>query len=894
MKLKSIRTKIALGAGVCVLITSAIIIWYSVYVMQRHMIGSAMSGVTATARSQADLVKSRLDSVMGAAHTLAQTLSAVKDTAVRLDIDRDNIMDILHITLERTPDVMAVYTCWEPDGFDGMDVGYIGEKGHDDTGRFAPRLKRMANGDIFTGSLLSSPSHCPNRTPGAWYAVLKKSLTAYATDPFEDTADGSGTQIISLMAPIIANHEFYGMVGLDLPLDFLQKQADQIDIYDGAGRMMIISHNGTLAGVTHRPALVGKAMSEIHRTDPAEELALIQRGGRAGEITGGNLEVFTPLALLNTTRPWSVHVVVPAEKITAGAEHAMWKMLGIGLGCVIGALTVLWLISGQIAVPIARVVGMAQAISQGDLSGELRVRGEDETAQLARAMQEMAETLRSTARVAEQIAGGDLNAEVTVLSEKDTLGRSLARMVRSLKTTAGVARQIAEGDLNAEVRIHSEKDGLGQALSRMLENLRTTVQVAEQIADGDLATEVKMLSERDSLGKSLARMVANLKGTVRVAEQIAGGDLNAEVSVLSEKDSLGRALARMVKKLRAVVTDVKQASDSAEEMAHHVKEAAGQLADMSQQISSNSEEMSQGTTEQAAAAEEASASMDEMAANIRQNAENASQTEKIARNSSEYARKGGQTVAETVEAMRSIARKITIIEEIARQTDLLALNAAIEAARAGEYGKGFAVVASEVRKLSERSRNAAAEISGISVSSVDVADRAGEMLARIVPDIQKTAELVQEISAASREQSTGSEQINNSIQSLDQVIQQNAKSSEELSASAIEMASTSEFMVRYSREMSNQTATLRETIAYFRMGDGDEMQAESDDGPGRLPVGMKKLRPHPASASPESASRDSQADKENPPVRLRRPAIRKLPPDDPLSLDFDDEGFEKY
>jgi uncharacterized protein Yka (UPF0111/DUF47 family) len=220
-----------------------------------------------------------------------------------------------------------------------------------------------------------------------------------------------------------------------------------------------------------------------------------------------------------------------------------------------------------------------------------------------------------------------------------------------------------------------------------------------------------------------------------------------------------------------------------------VAAAAENVAAASEQLSSTSEEIAQGAAEQASSVEEASSSMEEMAANIRQNADNAMQTEKIAQKSAADALEGGGAVKQTVDAMKLIAEKISIIEEIARQTDLLALNAAIEAARAGEHGKGFAVVASEVRKLAERSQTAAAEISQLSGSSVEVAERAGKMLDHLVPDIQKTAELVQEITCASKEQDDGAEQINGAIQQLDQVVQQNASGAEEMASTAEELSS---------------------------------------------------------------------------------------------------------
>jgi len=278
---------------------------------------------------------------------------------------------------------------------------------------------------------------------------------------------------------------------------------------------------------------------------------------------------------------------------------------------------------------------------------------------------------------------------------------------------------------------------------------------------------------------------------VTFAQQMSNGDLTSVLDV-NQRDEIGvlaTALQDMRNKLVSVVGDVKSAS--------------GNVASGSQEMSSTAQQLSQGATEQAASAEEVSSSMEEMGANIRQNSDNAMQTEKISQKAAQNAEEGGKAVAQTVEAMREISEKINIIDEIARNTNLLALNAAIEAARAGEHGKGFAVVASEVRKLAERSQKAAAEIADLSRSSVDVAEKAGEMISGIIPDIRKTAELVQEISAASKEQNSGADQINSALTQLDQVVQQNASASEE-------MASMSE-------ELNGQAEQLQNTVAFFKI-----------------------------------------------------------------------------
>jgi methyl-accepting chemotaxis protein len=294
---------------------------------------------------------------------------------------------------------------------------------------------------------------------------------------------------------------------------------------------------------------------------------------------------------------------------------------------------------------------------------------------------------------------------------------------------------------------------------------------------------------------SITRSINSAKAAIK---SVAEGDLTISIENTS-RDEIGELLdylKSMVDKLKEVLTFVATASDH--------------IATASNQMSATSQQMSSGSQEQAASAEEISSSMEQMVSNIQQNTDNAQQTEKIALKAAEDIQEGSKSVNLTVDSMKKIAEKISIIGEIARQTNLLALNAAVEAARAGDHGKGFAVVAAEVRKLAERSQFAAAEINELSSSSVAIADKSGKLLEQIVPNIQSTAKLVQEISAASVEQNAGAEQVNNAIQQFNQIIQQNAAASEEMATG--------------SEELSSQADHLRETIAFFRVDKNQSMQ----------------------------------------------------------------------
>ena len=433
-------------------------------------------------------------------------------------------------------------------------------------------------------------------------------------------------------------------------------------------------------------------------------------------------------------------------------------------------------------------------------------------AEVATATNQAEQRVRSANSACIDVAKGDYKATLAAFkkigkrSDNDTFIPGFIQMMEAIDALVSDAHALSQAAVEGQLSTRADAtkhqgeyrkvvQGVNAILDAVVKPYMAAAEDVARISKGDIPDLITTVysGDYDTLKKNLNTLIVAMNEITAAAEEIANGNLTVTLEVRSEKDKLMQALGGMVSGLTRTVSDIRS--------------IVSVVAAATQSISTASDQVSQGATAQAASAEEASSSMEEMSSNIKQNADNAQQTDKIASKSAISAQESGKSVLEAVAAMKEIASKISIIEEIARQTNLLALNAAIEAARAGEHGKGFAVVAAEVRKLAERSQKAAGEINQLSANTLKVSEKSGEMLDKLVPDIQRTAELVQEITAASKEQDTGAEQINKALQQLERVIQQNASASEE-------MASTTE-------ELTGQADQLVGALAFFHTGDED-------------------------------------------------------------------------
>jgi methyl-accepting chemotaxis protein len=499
LTLRSIQSKIALWTGLCLLLAASVIIGYAAVSLNRTARAATEKEAVGLGQSQAGAIKQRVEVALATARTLAQVLSGLAHSEVQLT--RDEVNTMLYQVLVDNPDFYGVYTMWEPNAFDQLDERYVNTPLYDHTGRFMPFWFRQDDGSISVQPLQEYEAEGPT---SEWYFCPMRTGMECIIDPMLYPVQDEEVLMASLTVPILARGRFYGIVGVDIHLDFLQNLADAADIYGGEGRLSLISNNGTLAGVSGHPELVGASMSELY-SDHAGQLPRLQQGELIVEDQGQELQAFVPITLGKTQTPWSVGITVPARVITAEARRLTLQMIAIGGVLILVSLGLLWLVSAQIARPIRTITGAAVAVAEGDLNRTVSVPGSDEVSVLSAAFNQMVERLR------EMLSGEQ--------QQRAILESTVARYAEHME-------QVGRGALSARLELAPQENGadplvtLGHRLNATTESLRGIILGIREAASALSAASAEILAATTQQASGASEQSAAISQTTTTVDEV--------------------------------------------------------------------------------------------------------------------------------------------------------------------------------------------------------------------------------------------------------------------------------------------------------------------------------------------------------------------------------------
>lgn len=765
------------------MLTASAIVGYALSVMRGtaarandQAIESAKEHAAKLAEQEADRIAARLDVAFNSSRSLAMLLAGVKDDEAGLDLGREEVQSILKTVLSGNPQFRGVFTCWEPDEFDGMDLGYQNTIGHDASGRFLPYWTRNEEGEI---DLRPWPVGASGNETSP-YSDAKTTIRENVVVQRDAHDENSSDSLVCVMSPITWDGKFLGVVGVEFHWTDLAQLVRSIDVYDRAGAAALHTSDGHVcdgSGVVEDDLVSLADLAEARRESVEPTQAYVSRalkGQHVLDLSDEQLLAVAPIAIGRSGNHWAIEIRAPRSKITQAADAqrreadaALWWMVALAGLCTGGALAALWFAAGRIAKPIRTCVDSVVALSQQDFSKPCDVRSHDEVGTMAAAINRSIEETAKAFREIQEAAERERQAEAE---------------------RAEAERQRTE----EEKRRQHELD----EMERRQREEREQQREAEEKAERERYEQERLAAQelRDKVDQLLVAVDAASKG-----------DLTSEICVSGEDavGELGEAIARMLADLR--------------DMIGNVSDSTTRFLEESRSIADNTQQLAETAQQQSSTVQEVSAIVEELDNSIQLVKDNAAEADNVARETNRLAEEGDSAVKKSVEAMELIRQSssqmseiIGVISDIAGQTNLLALNAAIEAARAGEHGMGFAVVADEVRKLAERSNQAAGEISSLIDESTrrvqegtTLSESTSGALTKIIESAQSTAGKISEIATATIQQATNAQQVASSIQEVNRLVDGTAAGSEEMAAS--------------SQALDTQASGLKEVVAHFRI-----------------------------------------------------------------------------
>ncbi|HWQ63222.1 MAG TPA: methyl-accepting chemotaxis protein [Methanospirillum sp.] len=828
---RSIKQKILLFGGVALLLVAVGIITYAAFSLNGAAVKSATEGLNSIAEQEAGKVDTILEEPYNTASGVAALLSGLHSENAKFP--RTDVVPMIKGVLDSRPLYNGVYTIWEPGLFDGRDTEYSLKDGYDKTGRLRVYWYRDANGTLVR-KIYDAQAHDPTD----YYDIPKKTLKGAITEPYIETMQGSPVLMTSIAAPILSGGKFSGIVGIDVTLSELDTLADKMNIYGGKGKVLIVSNQGMVAGVTGDLDAAGKPVNEVApllHLDPAMITGALSKGVITSFDSGGYIGTFVPVKVGNAETPWGVIAFAPRDVVTAEATSQTVALIVIGILISLLGFGLLYLVARSIAQPIEEITVVALQVAGGDLGTEVSIRQRDEVGRLADAFRIMISTLLEKADAARNIAGGNLSFRVPKIGERDHLGESMIQMKTELIAMTDVMSRLAEEAAAGNLMYRGDADrfsgeyrkiisGVNQTLDHVIGPVHEGIRLANEFSQNNFSArfnpDIKVSGDFVQFKESLDAIGVQVSATIQVIinkmTDLAGGAEEAQASI----DEVANGASEVATNAEAVSHHADQGSNGVDQVLKEMEdlsvtvsgissrtEQASRLADEGNTLSAQGQKLALVAEEGMEGIRDATADLNTMIMAIR-------------------------------EQMEQINKVVGIITAISDETNLLALNAAIEAARAGEAGRGFSVVADEVKELATESHESAEKIEQMIRGLQNESARADHLMARandqvktgyeavsstlgifnkIVEKLVHIAQNTSEVAASSQEQAASVEEITSSVHEVSKMIRQTAENA--VSSAAIsEESSAAVDQIRQVLEEVNAVITdLQCEIGKFRI-----------------------------------------------------------------------------